>query len=817
MGSSKKHKEKDREGKKKRKHRSRSRSHSKERKRKRRDRSRSPVEVRERIPANEEEFLYGKNDDPTYEEQLHREKQRTKYAQEHSRHRQTIEQDEERPERGAAADNKEAPSSASGDGSSLSIEETNRLRAKLGLKPLEQKGAVEEDGKPKKTEGVHAPPVNMAQQKKTERLKEKMANKKTTRHINSKLGKIKGLGESDSDDEGAKAWVLKSRKLQKDRILAEKRAKMLEEMDQDFGIGNLVEEEFHKGKGSKKAYGARDLSGLTVEHGLDKFEEGRRVILTIKDKGILDEDEEGDVLVNVNIEDDERAEKNVDNKKKKPDYKPYDDGAFDEYGMLKPNNMLEKYDEEIDGVKRESFKLGSSGSYDASQEKRMAEIRHQLKAQGESLMIKPRLVTEYMTTEEDKTTTFNKTKKKVRKIRKKEKSLKADDLKPLPEEITVEDYGSRSRGKGRQEMREEGEVDETIMDVDEPAFSTDMARPPPLPNMAPPLPPPLPTDDIKAEFEDSDIIGPDEDLTGVALEEEKAQNELQGVLARARRLKLKKEKKNHSLEHMMVKTESEADEEKGINIVLNSTSEFCRNLGEIPTYGLSGNREEDRDELLDMELELLEQKRKEAEMEEATGGWNEVDIDENPVDIKIEEASILEEEPIVTDGIGAALRLAAKKGFLEDNEKKVAGLSKPYLELQAQNYSIQDKNYNDLDEKNRKRDRYSGGMISEFREKTHYKPEVTLDYVDEGGRSLSAKEAFRQLSHRFHGKGSGKKKTEKRGKKVEEELLMKRMSSTDTPLNTLSLLQDKQRSEQSPYVILSGNKGFTSNSITKQS
>jgi len=37
---------------------------------------------------------------------------------------------------------------------------------------------------------------------------------------------------------------------------------------------------------------------------------------------------------------------------------------------------------------------------------------------------------------------------------------------------------------------------------------------------------------------------------------------------------------------------------------------------------------------------------------------------------------------------------------------------------------------------------------------------------------MNQKEAFRQLSHRFHGKGSGKKKTEKRQKKVEEEQVL---------------------------------------------
>lgn len=60
-------------------------------------------------------------------------------------------------------------------------------------------------------------------------------------------------------------------------------------------------------------------------------------------------------------------------------------------------------------------------------------------------------------------------------------------------------------------------------------------------------------------------------------------------------------------------------------------------------------------------------------------------------------------------------------------------------------------------------------MIQDFKEKDGYKPDVKLEYVDDGGRMLNQKEAFRQLSHRFHGKGSGKKKTEKRSKKQQEE------------------------------------------------
>lgn len=42
--------------------------------------------------------------------------------------------------------------------------------------------------------------------------------------------------------------------------------------------------------------------------------------------------------------------------------------------------------------------------------------------------------------------------------------------------------------------------------------------------------------------------------------------------------------------------EEEDPERKGA-IVFNATSEFCRTLGEIPTYGLAGNRE-DQEELM---------------------------------------------------------------------------------------------------------------------------------------------------------------------------------------------------------------------------
>lgn len=75
----------------------------------------------------------------------------------------------------------------------------------------------------------------------------------------------------------------------------------------------------------------------------------------------------------------------------------------------------------------------------------------------------------------------------------------------------------------------------------------------------------------------------------------------------------------------------------------------------------------------------------------------------------------------------------------------------------------------EIEDKHARRERYNFGPTTEFKEKEHYRPDVNLEYVDDTGRRMNEKEAFRFLSHRFHGKGSGKKKTEKRTKKQLEE------------------------------------------------
>ncbi|KAJ8267152.1 hypothetical protein GJAV_G00139110 [Gymnothorax javanicus] len=780
MGSSKKHKEKGRERdaeerhREHKKHRHKDREREKDRdgnrEREKRKRSRS----KERGSRGAEKESRSKGEKSNGEPRIKKEKVDTAY------------------EESNAGNSK----SAGGD-SSLSIEETNKLRAKLGLKPLELTENKKELGT--KEEPIVAETINPAQLKQQQEIREKLAALKEKRLLNQKLGKVKTLAEDELWLDDTAAWVERSRKLAKEREMAEKRAKLLEEMDEEFGVSNLVEQEF--GHGSKEAYGSSDLKGLTVQHKMDSFREGETVILTLQDKGVLEEEE--DVLVNVGLVDREKAEKNVELKKKKPDYKPYEeDESVDDMVTFKPRTVLSKYDEEIDGEKKKSFRLGTGGRADGDRERELQAIRETLHNQAQSLELPALTVaSEYFT--EQEMVGFKKTKRRVKKIRKKEKTQKPAEV--LPDDTRSSDFGSRSRGRG---WRAEGEDGEAEAEEDaEGAVAADVVHR---------------SDDNR--LEDMDIS--DEEFSPpepVVLEEDEAEQELQKQLEKQRRLK-QKQMLRDSGEKMAAQVrelgtpgggQGDEEEDRKNNIVFNATSEFCRTLGDIPTYGLSGNRE-DQEEIMDFEQEEERDGAggSDSELDENVG-WSMVNLDEEQKqpDFSTASTTILDEEPIVNSGLAAALLLCKNKGLLDTQVQKVARVRAPKGALPNDNYCIEDKMM--IDDKYSRREEYRG-FTQEFKEKESYKPDVKIEYVDDTGRKLTPKEAFRQLSHRFHGKGSGKMKTEKRMKKLEEEALLKKMSSSDTPLGTVALLQEKQKSQKTPYIVLSGSgKSMNANTITK--
>lgn len=254
-------------------------------------------------------------------------------------------------------------------------------------------------------------------------------------------------------------------------------------------------------------------------------------------------------------------------------------------------------------------------------------------------------------------------------------------------------------------------------------------------------------------------------------EEVEPDSELQIALARARRLRQAEQTapfKAPKVEELLGSAPAElpCDAEPAGVMVLDATAEFCRTLGDIPTYGLAGNREH-RAEILAVERD--EPEGEEGAGEEGAGGaWSLVDVRSERAPARAS-ASGLEAEPPLGVGVAGALRLALSKGYLE----RAGGAPQPRSSLlhllQAKHYSIEDKSYGEDDKHGRRERGGHSGPLQDFREKPNFRPDVELEYVDDDGRPLCPKEAFRYLSHKFHGKGPGKNKQEKRIKKAVQE------------------------------------------------
>lgn len=187
---------------------------------------------------------------------------------------------------------------------SISLEETNKIRLSLGLKPIADPAAA-----PSASSGGGAldgdalAEDNYAQRREAERkeaegvaLKARIDKARNQKDRGRKLVG-RGLGDADEDEEmqgkvkreegaaGApqgddtKSWVKKQKKRAKE--LAEKRAREEAEADRLA----LEEEEERANK-----YGEGDLKGLKVAHGAEAFEEGEEAVLTLKDSRILDDE-----------------------------------------------------------------------------------------------------------------------------------------------------------------------------------------------------------------------------------------------------------------------------------------------------------------------------------------------------------------------------------------------------------------------------------------------------------------------------------------------------------------------------------------------
>ncbi|KAF2689780.1 hypothetical protein K458DRAFT_132262 [Lentithecium fluviatile CBS 122367] len=642
----------------------------------------------------------------------------------------------------------------------LSIEEANKIRLSMGMAPLPVPGAAAPSGLTFKQAAEGADPdeepastVETRQAAAYDNWKklqdEEEAKKKREQRIAlikkaqekaSRFSKLEGKGlAEEANDEDDLAWLKGSKKRAKQIAKAEQMQKELEERERQ----------------AREAlqYTEADLAGVKVGHEVGQFEDGEEEILVLKDTAVDAEDD--DELEAVSLKEKERLQEKVDSKKRKRAYDPNDDESG-------PKSILAQYDEEIEGKKRKAFTLDGQG-------RTVEEVKAE--AAGAA---KPKKVAISLDILQDDTPTndyMDISEVKIKKSKKKKsKSSKRRRVEDDDEMLTAAT----------------GEADE--MEVDEPETVA-------------------PKQKKKTLFDESFV---DDD-------------DLQAQLAAQRRQALKKRKKMRPEDLARQLREDSAPETPGVMdtteladedagaLVIDETTEFVHNLG--------ANAEEDEEET------LRRQRRKSSHISNGIASVGEAQVDdEGDVDMgqsyaeaaEAEERNAravsaditgtgLDEEKTVDQGLGATLALLKQRGvinsvdsgdrnaayrerqkFLTDKqraEESAERLRKEHRERERNSARWNNMTPREREEWARKNnvaaDQVESRKLADIFNK-EYKPNIELNYVDEHGRQLNEKEAFKMLSHQFHGKGSGNTKTKKHLDKIATEKRKLAESSLET-------------------------------------
>ncbi|KAL9098990.1 MAG: hypothetical protein Q9163_005445 [Psora crenata] len=646
----------------------------------------------------------------------------------------------------------------------LAIEETNRIRASLGMKPLpvpgtgpsfkpakdEDSDASSEEEQGSTLESRQAQGYdnwkNLQGEADAKRKREAKAEAiKKARDAAQKFSKLAGKGLAD-DGEGeidTKTWLLQQKKRRKK---IEKEREKAEKLEKELAEREAAE------------HTTADLSGVNVGHSLDDFEGGEEQILTLKDATIDQNEEEGDELENLELKEKEALNERLNLKKRKPVYDPH--AETDEAGI----SILKHYDEAIEGKKSKRFRLSGQGVSLGDREAMKQAVGDRLRAKPISLdIVKDNVpVSDYAEPAVGKIKKPKQKKAKAMRL----KAVDEDDIFPLQDTSVVSTNGD-------------------TMLIDSLNSRQAQAQP---------------------KISDDASFVDDEDL--------------QALLAIQRRAALKQRKKTKP-EDIALKLRREASpapdamevdepmQESGL--VIDETTEFVANLERA--------KEEEDERPRAIKARGITPMKKEESLEYSRG----IDMDGTRYDVdhdgdlgaRMERATStpaspetpgigLEAEATLNQGIGATLSLLSQRGLIKPRpEEDIVGLDRErqrfLLEKQKREADIErkarlqrerDRASGKLDHmsarereeyaryENKQRDQLESRQMTDIFNR-EYKPNVQLKYVDEFGRSMSHKEAFKHLSHQFHGKGSGKQKTEKHLKKIEDDKRREAQSALD--------------------------------------
>ncbi|KAL3789213.1 hypothetical protein HJC23_002798 [Cyclotella cryptica] len=230
---------------------------------------------------------------------------------------------------------------------SLSVEETNALRLKLGLSPLQLDNINNNNNSSSgstsnKKEAIHRPPP--IDKHTLQQAADRIQDAKDKRDALDKLNKWKQEEKGEKEEESAMDFAAKLRKGATNGD-GKKKKKKKSVATAPMSIPNDQEEE------DANEYTATDLQGLKVGHAASSFQTGTTTILTLSDKQILaidadsqkvtglQEAGEQNELINVNMMDDTNALENLKRKRlielgagRAGGYAGFDDDEFEEFG-----------------------------------------------------------------------------------------------------------------------------------------------------------------------------------------------------------------------------------------------------------------------------------------------------------------------------------------------------------------------------------------------------------------------------------------------------------------------------------------------------
>lgn len=758
---------------------------------------------------------------------------------------------------GARGEAKEAAGETKGEDKageiSMSVEETNKLRAQLGLKPLSV-------GPKKEAEvNLQKSSAQVAQERERAAIEQALAQSRKKRELSHKLAG-QSLGEMLRQETAADAlsWVKQSRAKPKAATSG--------------------------GSGEDKAevYDAAALAGMTVGHAVDSFEEGQEVVLTLKDTSVLaadgnDVNDDDDELVNVEMSERDRrdAQHSRAERALMPVYTGYDDDEFIQVGKPRSKKrtgkkLLAQYDEDDDARAAEDarkFTLDAQGATSVSKvrgtgDENAADLDDDGVAVISLAMDRSKAVDEYFTAEEMEAQ-FKKKGKKLRKKKKKSRHHEEPEvaeqdagrngaggnaeedssslIAQLESEAKKNAAGSRDRGRRKRRHADSDDEDKVVAEDEEGLRRFQEAREK-ANTVASDA---LAASNLTVKGGDVVAIKPKRKRKAVVIDEDAAMVdevmdiELNASLARARRLAQLQEAKQKQEEAAEQVAESNAPTSAPISVGPASEGRIAMLVktvaaGSKPTAAaVLPTSEPTALEIANPVGNVFGQAPGQMSESTKTVVFNDATDFETRLRNAMEKRTAQFQAATLGNGVPSATSAASGT-----NASVTNGTSHDQDEEMKEEGSDSEQKENDEGEDGDKdawgevqplvssglgatlallrktgdlrqtRVERQAGRANDSRDRNvedelRVKDGVKLDYRDEFGRLLTKKEAFRVLSYKFHGHGPGKKKQDKRLRQLKQELEAQKLLSGEGSTKMMEVLEKKQKAGKQAHVVLS--------------